>query len=141
MKSLFEQFINDLENNDKVFGTMKIETFPKYKVTQTSQTGFILEIALAGYNKKNIKVKTLKNKLSVGYTSDKDDNADKIIKKPEYPVVLENQIARRDFEKVWETNTDYEVKVKSVSMDNGILKIELDIEIPENLKEKEYTIK
>ncbi|MBO7043104.1 Hsp20/alpha crystallin family protein [bacterium] len=141
MKSLFEQFMDDLEKNNKVFGTMKIETFPKYKVTQTSQTGFILEIALAGYNKKNIKVKTLKNKLSVGYISDKDDSADKIIKKPEYPVVLENQIARRDFEKVWETNADYEIKVKSVSMDNGILKIELDIEIPENLKEKEYTIK
>lgn len=141
MKSLFEQFMEDLENNNKVFGTMKIDTFPKYKVTQTSQTGFILEIALAGYDKKKIKVKTLKNKLSVGYISDKDDSPEKVIKKPEYPVVLENQIARRDFEKVWETNADYEINVKSVSMDNGILKIELVIEIPENLKEKEYTIK
>lgn len=141
MKSLFEQFMEDLEKNNKVFGTMKIETFPKYKVTQTSQTGFILEIALAGYDKKKIKVKTLKNKLSVGYISDKDDSPEKVIKKPEYPVVLENQIARRDFEKVWETNADYEINVKSVSMDNGILKIELVIEIPENLKEKEYTIK
>ena len=141
MKSIFEKFIEDLENSDKSFSSIKIESFPKYKVTQTSETGFILEVALAGYNKKNIKVKTLKNKLSIGYISDKDDSETKIITKPEYPIVLENQIARRDFEKVWETNKDYEIEIKSVSMSDGILKVELNIKIPENLKEKEYTIK
>lgn len=136
-----QKYIEDVLNKAANFEPSYLDnTFPKYRITQTSANNFILDIALAGYDKKDLKVKTAGNRLSVSYSSPKEIEGEKKEEK-EFPKVTINQIAQRDFDKVWLTDEKFNLKVNKVSFDNGILSIDVDVEIPENLKEKEYTIK
>lgn len=136
LQKYIEEVLNRAANLEP---TYLDNSFPKYRITQMSSNNFVLDVALAGYDKKNIKVKTAGNRLSVSYESPKEKCEDKI--KKEFPKVTINQIAQRDFDKVWLTDEKFNLKVNKVSFDNGILSVDVDIEIPENLKEKEYTIK
>ena len=131
LQKYIEEVLNRAANLEP---TYLDNSFPKYRITQMSSNNFVLDVALAGYDKKNIKVKTAGNRLSVSYESPKEE-------KKEFPKVTINQIAQRDFDKVWLTDEKFNLKVNKVSFDNGILSVDVDIEIPENLKEKEYTIK
>ena len=134
-----QKYIEDVLNSGFNFEPNYLDnSFPKYRITQTNTNNFILDVALAGYDKKNIKVKTAGNRLSVSYESSKEEKKEE---KKEFPKVTINQIAQRDFDKVWLTDEKFNLKVNKVSFENGILSIDVDIEIPENLKEKEYTIK
>lgn len=133
-----QKYIEEVLNSDFNFKPTYLDnSFPKYRITQTSSNNFVLDVALAGYDKKNIKVKTAGNRLSVSYTKSEE----KTEEKKEFPKVTINQIAQRDFDKVWLTDEKFNLKVNKVSFENGILSIDIDIEVPENLKEKEYTIK
>ena len=134
-----QKYIEEVLNSAANFEPTYLDnSFPKYRITQMSSNNFILDVALAGYDKKNIKVKTAGNRLSVSYESSKEE---KKKEKKEFPKVTINQIAQRDFDKVWLTDEKFNLKVNKVSFENGILSVDVDIEIPENLKEKEYTIK
>lgn len=132
-----QKYIEEVLNSAANFEPTYLDnSFPKYRITQMSSNNFILDVALAGYDKKNIKVKTAGNRLSVSYTKPEVKE-----EKKEFPKVTINQIAQRDFDKVWLTDEKFNLKVNKVSFENGILSVDVDIEIPENLKEKEYTIK
>lgn len=134
-----QKYIEEVLNSAANFEPTYLDnSFPKYRITQMSSNNFVLDVALAGYDKKNIKVKTAGNRLSVSYESSKDETE---VENKEYPKVTINQIAQRDFDKVWLTDEKFNLKVNKVSFENGILSVDVDIEIPENLKEKEYTIK
>ena len=69
------------------------------------------------------------------------DTQETEVENKEYPKVTINQIAQRDFDKVWLTDEKFTLKVNGITFENGILHIDVDIEVPENLKEVEYTIK
>jgi molecular chaperone IbpA len=133
-----QKYIEEVLNSAANFEPSYLDnSFPKYRITQISSNNFVLDVALAGYDKKNIKVKTAGNRLSVSYTKPEVKEEEK----KEFPKVTINQIAQRDFDKVWLTDEKFNLKVNKVSFENGILSVDVDIEIPENLKEKEYTIK
>lgn len=136
-----DNLIEDILQQESVFRPLNNNTnsiFPKYKITQTSECNFILELALAGYDKDKIEVTSVKNKLSISY---KPNPVNESKEEKAYPVVLENHIAERAFEKIWVTNDQYDLNVKSVTMKDGILKVEIEIEIPETWKTKTYKVK
>lgn len=137
-----EDLIDDMLQQESVLRALNNtnSVFPKYKITQTGEYNFILELALAGYDKDKIEVTSVKNKLSISYKTD-TANETKEEKEKEYPVVLENHIAERAFEKIWVTNEQYDLNVKSVTMKDGILKVEIEIEVPETWKTKTYKVK
>ena len=133
-----QKYIEEVLNSATVLEPIYLDnSFPKYRITQTSANNFLLDVALAGYDKDKIKVKTAGNRLSVSYEN-KDETE---VENKEYPKVTINQIAQRDFDKVWLTDEKFTLKVKGITFENGILHIDVDIEVPENLKEVEYTIK
>lgn len=133
-----QKYIEEVLNSATVLEPIYLDnSFPKYRITQTSANNFLLDVALAGYDKDKIKVKTAGNRLSVSY--EKKDETE--VENKEYPKVTINQIAQRDFDKVWLTDEKFTLKVNGITFENGILHIDVDIEVPENLKEVEYTIK
>ena len=141
-----EDLIDNMLRQESVFRALNNtnSVFPKYKITQTGEYNFVLELALAGYDKDKIEVTSVKNKLSISYKADtanetKEEKEEK--EEKEYPVVLENHIAERAFEKIWVTNEQYDLSVKSVTMKDGILKVEIEIEVPETWKTKTYKVK
>ena len=98
--------------------------YPPYNVVKESNTATRVEIALAGFRKKEISVYTENNKLFVEGQKDSTEDG-------EY---LHQGLAKRSFTRVWTISDD--VEVTGVEFDDGLLVIKLTRIIPEHQKKK-----
>lgn len=118
---------------DKVFERFDALThsdgFPKYNIIQEHEGRYVVEVALAGYDKSELEVWTQENVLHVGTVkSFSDDKA-----------YLHKGIARRGFTRTWQLGDDLEVK--SSKFDNGILSVVLEKHVPESKRRKVFDIR
>ena len=103
------------------------QNYPPYNLVHLSETLSRLEIALAGFKAKEVKVYTQTGKLFVeGKKEDKETDA-KFIHKG---------LAQRSFTRQWTLSDDTEVR--SVSFDDGLLVVELGKIIPDHHARKDY---
>jgi molecular chaperone IbpA len=102
--------------------------YPPYNLVKESIVDFRLEIALAGYKRKDIEVTTEWNKLFV-QAKKADDSEDQY---------LHQGLAKRAFTRTWTLSDD--VEVKDVSFEDGLLTIKLNRVIPEHQKKKVYQL-
>ena len=99
--------------------------YPPYNLIQVSNTESVLELALAGFKKKQVNVYTQDGKLFVeGQREDGETNTD----------YVHRGVAQRSFTRCW-TLSD-ETEVRSVSLEDGLLSITLGKVIPEAHKKK-----
>lgn len=120
----FFMYDNDLGTNSG---------FPKYNIISGETDNLrILEIALAGYKKEDIKIEVIKNKIRVFCDKVQDENKESEIYRG---------IAKRTFESVWQAGPNNSIEVLSAEMVDGILTIKMNINVPEEFKPKSYTIK
>ena len=103
------------------------QNYPPYNLVHLSETLSRLEIALAGFKAKEVKVYTQTGKLFVeGKKEDKETDA-KFIHKG---------LAQRSFTRQWTLADDTEVR--SVSFEDGLLQVELAKVIPEHHQRKDW---
>ena len=103
------------------------QNYPPYNLVHLSETLSRLEIALAGFKSKEVKVYTQTGKLFVeGKKEDKETDA-KFIHKG---------LAQRSFTRQWTLADDTEVR--SVSFEDGLLSVELGKVIPEHHQRKDW---
>jgi molecular chaperone IbpA len=103
-------------------------TYPPYNIVKVDDDEtYIIEIAAAGFSKKEIEITSTENQLLVKGSKESDD-AD----------YLHKGIAARTFEKSFILGDD--VRVVEASMTDGILSIRLEREIPEHKKPRTITI-
>jgi molecular chaperone IbpA len=101
--------------------------YPPYNLVQVSNVESRLELALAGFKKKEVFVYTQDGKLFVdGKKEDKES---------EYNY-LHKGLAHRSFTRSWTLSEDTEVK--SVDFEDGLLTITLARIIPDHHKRKDY---
>ena len=101
--------------------------YPPYNLVEVSNVESRLEIALAGFKKKEVFVYTQDGKLFVeGQKEDKETETD----------YLHKGLAQRSFTRTW-TLSD-ETEVRSVDFEDGLLTIVLGKVIPEKHKRKDY---
>ena len=101
-------------------------TYPPFNIIQENNHESTLEIALAGFKKKEVKVYTEHGKLVVdGKKEEKKDT--------EY---VHRGMAQRSFQRGWQL-TD-EVEIKEVSFEDGLLSISLGKVVPEHHARKDY---
>tara|TARA_Y100001963_G_C6764911_1_gene441666 strand:+ start:295 stop:726 length:432 start_codon:yes stop_codon:yes gene_type:complete len=101
--------------------------YPPYNLIQVNNVESRLEIALAGFKKKEIKVFTEFGKLYVeGVKEDKEANGEFVHK----------GLAQRSFERVWTLTDDTEIR--SVSFDDGLLVVQLGKVVPDHHARKDY---
>jgi molecular chaperone IbpA len=86
-----------------------------------------LEIALAGFKKKEVQVYTEFGKLYVEGKKEESENVGEFVHKG---------LAQRSFQRLWTLADDTEVR--SVSFDNGLLTVELGKIVPEHHTRKDY---
>ena len=98
--------------------------YPPYNVVKESNTATRVEIALAGFKKKEISVYTENNKLFVEGQKDSTEDG-------EY---LHQGLGKRSFTRAWTISDD--VEVTEVEFDDGLLVIKLTRMIPEHQKKK-----
>ena len=101
-------------------------TYPPFNIIQQNNHESTLEIALAGFKKKEVKVYTEHGKLIVeGKKEEKKEN--------EY---VHRGMAQRSFQRGWQLTDD--VEIKEVSFEDGLLSISLGKVVPEHHARKDY---
>jgi molecular chaperone IbpA len=101
--------------------------YPPYNLVQVSNVESRLELALAGFKKKEVFVYTQDGKLFVdGKKEDKETQSS----------YLHKGLAQRSFTRSWTLSDDTEVR--SVDFEDGLLTVTLGRIVPEHHKRKDY---
>ena len=124
----FENFFDD----DQSFHTSLTSTFPFYNIVKKGENKFDIEVALAGYDKKDISVEYEDNLLRI--KSIKETKSDQ-----EKEGVIHQGIAKRYFSKAFTIAND--VEIEGAELKNGLLKVSLKKIVPEGKKPKTITVK
>ena len=101
--------------------------YPPYNLVQVSNVESRLEIALAGFKKKEVKVYTEFGKLHVEGKKKESETVGEIVYKG---------LAQRSFTRSWTLSDDTEVR--QVSFTDGLLIVELGKIVPEHHNRKDY---
>ena len=125
----FESMLND------DFGLRQpTVNYPPYNIVETSKNNYDIEVALAGYNKKDIDVTFENGQLIIkSKKSDKDETKDKDGN------TIYKGIAKRYFERSFTIADD--VEVKSAELKDGLLKVSLEKIVPDAKKPRTIDIK
>jgi molecular chaperone IbpA len=125
----FESMLND------DFGLRQpTVNYPPYNIVETSKNNYDIEVALAGYNKKDIDVTFENGQLIIkSKKSDKDESKDKDGN------TIYKGIAKRYFERSFTIADD--VEVKSAELKDGLLKVSLEKIVPDAKKPRTIDIK
>ena len=101
---------------------------PFYNIKRIKDDKYVLEMALAGYKKSEVKVEVTDGVLSLrGETRDEKED------------YVHKGIARREFSKQLQLS-DY-VECRGAKLEDGMLKVELNYNPPEDKKPKKITVK
>ena len=101
--------------------------YPPYNLVQVSNVESKLELALAGFKKKEVYVYTQDGKLFVeGQKEDKESDAN----------YLHKGVAQRSFKRAWTMADDTEVA--DVYFEDGLLSIHIRKIVPDHHKRKDY---
>ena len=120
--NIFDNFDNMLEH--------KTINYPPYNINKIDDLNYTIEIALAGYSKKDIEVKYADNQLEIKSVHEEKDNDKE---------TLHRGIAKRHFTRSFTTADD--VVVNSAEMKDGMLIISLEKIVPEEKKPRTISIK
>jgi molecular chaperone IbpA len=129
--SIFDHFENFFDD-DQSFHASLTSTFPFYNIVKKGNNKFDIEVALAGYDKKDISVEYEDNLLRI--KSVKETKSDK-----EKDGVIHQGIAKRFFSKAFTIADD--VEIEGAELKNGLLKVSLKQIVPEGKKLKQITVK
>ena len=106
--------------------------YPPYNIVKTGDNKFDIEVALAGFNKKDINVTSENNMLTI--ESKQDEKS-----KDKDGEVIHKGISKRYFKRSFTIADD--VEVKGAELKDGLLRVSMEKIIPESKKLKTISIK
>ena len=106
-------------------------SYPPYNISKVDDNNYIIEMALAGFNKDDIEIELSDSELTVRSKKREDSNKDVNL--------IHQGISHRSFNRKFTLSE--EILVKNAEMKNGMLIIKLEKFIPENKKPKLINIK
>ena len=121
---------------DRLFDEGLVTTttnYPPYNIVKVSDTSYEIQIAVAGFGKKDIEIETKENVLTI---KSKDKEKGELVDDVEY---LHKGISNRSFTRSFTISDD--VVVKGATFENGLLNVELERIIPEEKKPRLIEIK
>ena len=116
----FDDFFDSIDYNYR-------ETYPPYNIRKKADNKYILEIAVAGFRRKDLDVSLDTTTLVVEGRRDTSEN--------EY---IHKGVSTRNFKRTWSMARYMEVD--RADFEDGILKLELKRNLPEELKPKKIKI-
>ena len=121
--NLFDRLFDiDLESSN---------SYPPYNISKVDDNNYIIEMALAGFNKDDIEIELADSELTVRSKKREDSNKDVNL--------IHQGISHRSFNRKFTLSE--EILVKNAEMKNGMLIVKLEKFIPENKKPKLINIK
>ena len=106
--------------------------YPPYDIVKTDEHSYVIELAVAGFSKKDIAVTVENGVLTV--ESDREGNAENSGQE-----IIHRGISKRYFKKSFSISDD--VEIRGAELKDGLLRISMEKIIPESRKRKEISIK
>ena len=113
--------------------SMTATNYPPYNIVKTGSLSYDIEVALAGYSKKDVSVNYEDNILKIESVKSKEEK-----EVEDNDGVLHKGIAKRSFVKSFTIADD--VEVKGAEMADGMLKVALEKIVPEGKKPRTIEI-
>ena len=126
--NLFDDFDRMLS-----FNSASINHYPPYNIRKINDTDYVIELAVAGFGKKDIEVKSQENTLTIKSKDKKEEVLDKD------EDILHRGISQRSFTRSFTVAED--VVVKGADLKDGLLSVKLERIIPDEKKPKIIDIK
>jgi len=128
--NVFDHFERMFDDDFRAISNMP--AFPHYNIVKNDKNKYDIEIALAGYNKKDIEVNLEDGVLSIkSKKEEKEDTKD--------GEIIHKGIAKRYFSKSFTIADD--VEVKGAELKDGLLRVSLERIVPESKKPRTIDIK
>ena len=115
--SSMSKYVNDIPN------------YPPYNIKKVGKDKYQLDMALAGFSKDDVKVEVKENTLTVSASSsDKEDDS-----------FVHKGIAKRAFKRQW-TLAEH-LEVQDAKLKDGVLTVDMKLNLPEEKKPRTIKIK
>ena len=111
---------------DRFFNETRTENYPPYNIVQVNNVETRLEVALAGFKKKEVNVYTEFGKLIVEGKKEEKEDKDFAFK----------GLAQRSFQRTWGITDDTEVQ--KVEFEDGLLTVTVGKIVPEHHARKDW---
>ena len=140
---MFDQFESMLGNG----GLTMQSNYPPYNIRKTGKDNYAIEVALAGFSKKDVEVEFEDNLLTVrtkqvnisGVSEDEAMNKRKSAIEIENSEIIHKGISQRQFSKSFTIAED--VKINGAELKDGLLTVACERIVPEYKKKKLIEIK
>jgi molecular chaperone IbpA len=119
---------------DHQMDTISVPNYPPYNIIKTGKYTYDIQVALAGYGKKDIDVSFENSILTVKSVKDKDTK-----EVEENDSILHKGIAKRNFTKSFTIAED--VEIKGAQLKDGLLSVSMERIIPDHKKARTIQIK
>jgi|SRR5210317_206180 molecular chaperone IbpA len=130
----FDDMFEHLDNVHNHIPHLTANNYPPYNIVKTGSLTYDIEVALAGYGKKDITINYEDNILKIESAKNKDTK-----KNEDNDSLLHKGIAKRNFVKHFTIADD--VEVKGAELKDGLLKVSLEKIVPDHKKARSISIK
>ena len=120
LDSIFDSLLGTMEHNQS--------NYPPYNIVKSDDDNYTIELAIAGFGQGDIDIQVKEGELIIKGEKSEDDESQ----------YLHHGIGTRKFTRTF--NLAEYVEVKSADVENGILRIALERNIPEAMKPKSIAI-
>jgi molecular chaperone IbpA len=130
----FDDVFNHFESMfDHQFDTLNVSNYPPYNIVKVDKSKFDVEVALAGFNKKDISVSVENGMLTI------ESKQEEKSKEKDDGEVIHKGISKRYFKRSFTIADD--VEVKGAELKDGLLRVSMEKIVPEEKKLKTINIK
>tara|TARA_R100001463_G_scaffold98954_1_gene153442 strand:+ start:71 stop:523 length:453 start_codon:yes stop_codon:yes gene_type:complete len=130
----FDDMFEHFDNMSNHLPQLTANNYPPYNIVKTGSLTYNIEVALAGYGKKDISVDFEDNMLKIQSVKSKEEK-----EVEDNDGVLHKGIAKRSFVKSFTIADD--VEVKGAELKDGLLKVSLEKIVPDHKKARTISIK
>jgi molecular chaperone IbpA len=130
----FDDMFDHFDNMSNHLPQMAANNYPPYNIVKTGSLTYNIEVALAGYGKKDISVDFEDNILKIQSVKSKEEK-----EVEDNDGVLHQGIAKRNFTKSFTIADD--IEVKGAELKDGLLKVSLEKIVPDHKKARTINIK
>ena len=130
----FDDMFNHFDHMVDHLPHMTANNYPPYNIVKTGSLSYDIEVALAGYGKKDVSVNFEDNILKIESVKSKEEK-----EVEDNDGVLHKGIAKRNFMKHFTIADDMEVK--GAELKDGLLKVSLEKIVPDHKKARTINIK
>ena len=120
LDSIFDSLLGRIEHNQS--------NYPPYNIVKSDDDNYTIELAIAGFGQGDIDIQVKEGELIIKGEKSEDEESQ----------YLHHGIGTRKFTRTF--NLAEYVEVKSADVENGILKVALERNIPEAMKPKSIAI-